>query len=66
MDTIAIMLTVLIGAVGYILQAYLAQRQEKSSGAQAREMHMHEQIRQREHEQMAAQIQRTDRWLDDG
>eukprot|EP01052_Picozoa_sp_SAG31_P020921 SAG31_NODE_1593_length_7811_cov_13.037215_10_plen_265_part_00 len=64
-DTIAIVASVLVGAAGYLVQAYTARRAEQSTAAQAQELHLHEQTRQREHEQMLAQIGRTDRWLDD-
>eukprot|EP01052_Picozoa_sp_SAG31_P004508 SAG31_NODE_187_length_20848_cov_22.521953_14_plen_271_part_00 len=64
-DTIAIVASVLIGAAGYLVQAYTARRAEQSTAAQAQELHLHEQTRQREHEQMLSQIGRTDRWLDD-
>ena len=64
-DTIAIVASVLVGAAGYLVQAYTARRAEQSTAAQAQELHLHEQTRQREHEQMLAQISRTDRWLDD-
>eukprot|EP01052_Picozoa_sp_SAG31_P008445 SAG31_NODE_427_length_15813_cov_13.679649_7_plen_293_part_00 len=64
-DTIAIVASVLVGAAGYLVQAYTARRAEQSTASQAQELHLHEQTRQREHEQMLAQIGRTDRWLDD-
>ena len=64
-DTIAIVASVLVGAAGYLVQAYTARRAEQSTAAQAQELHLHEQTRQREHEQMLSQIARTDRWLDD-
>eukprot|EP01052_Picozoa_sp_SAG31_P022456 SAG31_NODE_1786_length_7271_cov_6.872492_14_plen_250_part_00 len=64
-DTIAIVASVLVGAAGYLVQAYTARRAEQSTAAQAQELHLHEQTRQREHEQMLSQIGRTDRWLDD-
>ena len=64
MDTIAILLTVLVGAAGYAMQAYIAQRAERSSEGAAQELHVHEQEREREHLQVVAQIERTDRLLD--
>eukprot|EP01052_Picozoa_sp_SAG31_P047487 SAG31_NODE_9527_length_1263_cov_5.292955_1_plen_251_part_00 len=64
-DTIAIVASVLVGAAGYLVQAYTARRAEQSTAAQAQELHLHEQTRQREHEQMLSQIARADRWLDD-
>ena len=57
MDTIAIMLTVLVGMAGYAMQAYLAQRAERSLEAAAQELHVHEQEREREHRQVVAQDQ---------
>lgn len=45
--------------------AYLASRAERSAHEQTQEAHVAEMKRQREHEQMVAQIHRTDRWLDD-
>eukprot|EP01052_Picozoa_sp_SAG31_P005141 SAG31_NODE_222_length_19895_cov_34.907626_6_plen_256_part_00 len=65
MDTIAIVVSVLFGAGGYLIQAYTARRAEQSATSQEHERHLHEQTRQREHEQMLSQITRTDRWLDD-
>ena len=64
-DTIAIVASVLVGAAGYLVQAYTARRAEQSTAAQAQELHLQEQTRQREHEQMLSQIARADRWLDD-
>ena len=64
-DTIAIVASVLVGAAGYLVQAYTALRAEQSTAAQAQELHLREQTRQREHEQMLSQIARADRWLDD-
>eukprot|EP01052_Picozoa_sp_SAG31_P039916 SAG31_NODE_5648_length_2404_cov_2.372234_1_plen_319_part_00 len=64
-DTIAIVASVLVGAAGYLVQAYTARRAEQSTAAHAQELHLHEQTRQREHEQMLSQIARVDRWLDD-
>ena len=94
MDTIAIVLSVLVGAAGYLVQvdlpwgylvgfvpsciyalcvfcswfgpghwpqAYTARRAERTATEQARELHLSEQARQREHEQMLSQITRTDR-----
>eukprot|EP01052_Picozoa_sp_SAG31_P035525 SAG31_NODE_4300_length_3371_cov_8.759780_3_plen_216_part_01 len=57
-DTIAIVASVLVGAAGYLVQAYTARRAEQSTAAQAQELHLHEQTRQREHEQMLSQIAR--------
>eukprot|EP01052_Picozoa_sp_SAG31_P040683 SAG31_NODE_5954_length_2243_cov_3.423507_1_plen_440_part_00 len=64
-DAIAIVLSVLVGGVGYIMQAITARRAEHAKQAQDRENHFAEMRRQREHEQMVAQIKRTERWLDD-
>ena len=63
-DTIAIILTVLVGAAGYAMQAYIVHQAERSSEAAAQELHVHEQEREREHLQVVVQIERTDRWLD--
>jgi hypothetical protein len=100
MDTIAIVLSVLVGAAGYFVQggstelpgtrmfttahssglnciifaikwhlcvisAYTSRRAEHTAAKQAREMHISEMTRQREHEQMLAQITRTDRCVCD-
>eukprot|EP01052_Picozoa_sp_SAG31_P006603 SAG31_NODE_305_length_18002_cov_7.242808_3_plen_286_part_00 len=88
MDTVAIVLSVLVGAAGYVVQAYLAQKADQSAHEQAHEvreladccrsmlaatrsylqpgmqLHIAEMRRQREHEQMVAQINRTERWLE--
>ena len=42
LDTIAILLTVLVGTAGYAMQAYLAQRAEQNSAEQARALHTSE------------------------
>ena len=49
MDTVAIMLTVLVGAVGYAMQSYLAQRAEQNSAEKAQALHTSERQREREH-----------------
>ena len=64
-DTIAIVLTVLVGAAGSFVQAYTARRAEQAPVEQAREHHLTELKRQQGHQQMLAQTQRTDRWLDE-
>eukprot|EP01052_Picozoa_sp_SAG31_P022755 SAG31_NODE_1828_length_7159_cov_58.418980_5_plen_704_part_00 len=94
-DTIAILLSVLVGAAGYLVQvscrqqplagvfgmahtltpwhvcspldvqAYTARRAERSLAEQTQEQHARELAREREHEQMVAQIARTDRAVDD-
>ena len=58
-DTIAIMLTVLVGAVGYAMQAYIAQRAERSSEEAAQQLNVHEREREREHRMAVAQVSRT-------
>ena len=50
MDTVAIVLTVLVGTAGYVLQAYSARRAENSSAMEVHNLHVHELQRQREHE----------------
>ena len=50
MDTIAIVLTVLVGAAGYLLQALTARRAERAAADQAQKLHVHETTREREHE----------------
>ena len=64
MDTIAIVLTVLVSAAGYFVQALTSRRGERAAADEAQKLHISEQTRQREHEQMVAQIARTDRWLE--
>eukprot|EP01052_Picozoa_sp_SAG31_P024405 SAG31_NODE_2074_length_6511_cov_11.947754_1_plen_517_part_00 len=64
-DTIAIVLSVLVGAAGYLVQAYTSQRADRSLAEQAREQHAHELVQQRDHERLTAQIARTERWVDD-
>ena len=64
MDTVAIVLTVLVGAAGYFVQALTAWRRERAAAEEAQKLHVSEKTRQREHEQMVAQIARTDRWLE--
>eukprot|EP01052_Picozoa_sp_SAG31_P006932 SAG31_NODE_325_length_17671_cov_9.902743_13_plen_294_part_00 len=48
--------------MGYVVQAITAQRAQRATAEQASEQHVAEQNRQRSHEQMQAQIRRTDRW----
>jgi hypothetical protein len=64
-DTIAIALSVLVGAVGYMVQAWSTRKAERSAADRALELQHSELTRQREHEQMVAQIGRTERWLDE-
>eukprot|EP01052_Picozoa_sp_SAG31_P039184 SAG31_NODE_5382_length_2572_cov_64.320259_2_plen_526_part_00 len=63
-DTIAIVVSVLVGAAGYALQAHTARRAERAQEQQAQELHGAEQARQREHQMMTAQIERTHQALD--
>eukprot|EP01052_Picozoa_sp_SAG31_P000909 SAG31_NODE_28_length_32713_cov_39.100509_19_plen_352_part_00 len=63
-DAIAIVLSVLVGAAGYVIQAYTARRAERAQQQQAQELHTAEQARQREHQMATAQIERTHRALD--
>lgn len=49
----------------YVVQAYLAHQADQSAHERDHELHKAELQRQREHEQMIAQIKRTDHWLDD-
>eukprot|EP01052_Picozoa_sp_SAG31_P076900 SAG31_NODE_36226_length_315_cov_0.949074_1_plen_83_part_01 len=44
------------------MQAYTAQRAERSANEQANENHIAEQTRQREHEQLIGQIARVNRY----
>eukprot|EP01052_Picozoa_sp_SAG31_P027916 SAG31_NODE_2651_length_5296_cov_2.101770_7_plen_335_part_00 len=59
------MLSVLVGGAGYVLQAITARRAERVAQQHASQEHFAEMTRQREHEQMQAQILRTDAWLDE-
>eukprot|EP01052_Picozoa_sp_SAG31_P040710 SAG31_NODE_5965_length_2234_cov_75.918970_1_plen_422_part_00 len=63
-DTIVIVVSVLVGAAGYILQAHTARRAERAQEQQTQELHSAEQARQREHQMMTAQIERTHQALD--
>jgi hypothetical protein len=63
-DTIAIALTVLVGVTGDMVQAWSTRRAERSAADRALELQHSELTRQREYEQMVAQIGRTERWLD--
>ncbi len=60
-DTIAIVLTVLVGAIGYFVQAYTSRRAELTAKALASDQHLADVMRERDHEQLKAQIARTDR-----
>ena len=50
MDTIAIVLTVLVGAAGYPVHAITARRAERAAALQANELYFSELTRHREHE----------------
>ena len=63
-DTFAIVLSVLVGVAGYILQAYTARRSERSQAQQALQSHAAEQERDRGHQMMTAQIERIHQSLD--
>eukprot|EP01052_Picozoa_sp_SAG31_P036080 SAG31_NODE_4448_length_3222_cov_34.014089_3_plen_536_part_00 len=63
-DTVAIVLSVLVGAVGYVLQAHTARRAERAQEQQAQQLQAAEQARQREHQMVTAQIERTHQALD--
>ena len=63
-DTIAIVLSVLVGVAGYIIQAYTARRSERSQAQQALDSHAAEQERDRGHQMMTAQIERIHQSLD--
>ena len=45
MDTIAIVLTVLVGAAGYVVQALTARRGERAAADEAQKLHISEQTR---------------------
>jgi hypothetical protein len=64
-DTLAIALSVLVGAAGSMVQAWSTRRAERSAADRALDLQHSELTRQREHEQMVAQIGRTERWLDE-
>eukprot|EP01052_Picozoa_sp_SAG31_P003482 SAG31_NODE_135_length_23206_cov_25.707967_6_plen_295_part_00 len=64
MDTLAIVFSVLVGAAGYLVQAYTARRAQEANAIQARQAQHAEQTREREHEQLLSQIQRSGRWLE--
>eukprot|EP01052_Picozoa_sp_SAG31_P050022 SAG31_NODE_11227_length_1052_cov_0.806925_1_plen_264_part_00 len=65
LDTIAIALSVLVGAAGYIIQAYSARQADQAAEVRQQELQISETRRQREHEQMLAQIHRTERIVDE-
>ena len=65
MDTIAIVLSVLVGAAGYVVQAHTARRAERATAAQLHEQQEADASQERLHQQRVAQIDRTNRWLDD-
>ena len=63
-DAFAIVLSVLVGVAGYILQAYTARRSERSQAQQALQSHAAEQERDRRHQMRTAQIERIHQSLD--
>ena len=50
LDTVAIVLSLLVGAAGYLVQAYTARRAERTTQENQHEMNFAETTRQREHE----------------
>eukprot|EP01052_Picozoa_sp_SAG31_P000787 SAG31_NODE_23_length_33717_cov_17.863585_7_plen_318_part_00 len=59
------MLSVFVGAAGYIIQAISARKADQAAEARQHELQQAETRRDREHEQMQAQIKRTERIVDD-
>eukprot|EP01052_Picozoa_sp_SAG31_P024105 SAG31_NODE_2027_length_6639_cov_10.777676_8_plen_353_part_00 len=59
------MFSVLVGAVGYLVQAHTARRAERAAAEAAQEQQVADTARERLHQQMASQIRRIDRALDD-
>ena len=49
-STVAIVLTVLVGSAGYLVQALTARRGERVAADEAQKLHVAEATRQREHE----------------
>eukprot|EP01052_Picozoa_sp_SAG31_P025734 SAG31_NODE_2276_length_6028_cov_44.362287_2_plen_464_part_00 len=64
-DTLAIVLSVMVGAAGYLIQALTARRAQQVAAETAQEQQVADEARERLHQQMAAQIKRIDRSLDD-
>eukprot|EP01052_Picozoa_sp_SAG31_P048961 SAG31_NODE_10497_length_1131_cov_2.211240_1_plen_171_part_10 len=62
---LAIVFSVLVGALGYLVQAYTARRAERATAEAAQEQQVADAARERLHQQMVAQIKRIDRALDD-
>lgn len=60
-ETIAIALSVLVGTIGYVVQGYTSRRAELAAKTLAAEQQLADKVREREHEQLKAQIARTDR-----
>eukprot|EP01052_Picozoa_sp_SAG31_P009785 SAG31_NODE_523_length_14545_cov_4.805067_2_plen_314_part_00 len=54
----------MVGAAGYLVQAYTARRAEKAAAVAAQEQRTADTTKERLHQQMAAQIRRIDRVLD--
>eukprot|EP01052_Picozoa_sp_SAG31_P000550 SAG31_NODE_16_length_36206_cov_27.355728_19_plen_504_part_00 len=65
-DTIAIVLSMMVGTIGYLVQAYTARRAERAAADTAQEERQADAAKERLHHQMAAQIKRIDRALDEG
>eukprot|EP01052_Picozoa_sp_SAG31_P024346 SAG31_NODE_2064_length_6532_cov_3.118918_5_plen_491_part_00 len=64
-DTIAIVASILVGAAGYLVQAWTARRAELAAAAAAQEQRVAEAGRERLQQQMTAQIKRSERSLDE-
>lgn len=65
LDSIIIMLSVVLGIAGYILQAWSSQRANAAAAELSHKNQLSDTRRQREHEQMVFQMHRTERWMDE-
>ena len=62
--SIAIILTALLGLVGYLFNANIARKARMAEAENQHKARLAEAENQRKHQQMLAQMERTNRWLD--
>ena len=64
-DTIAIVLSVIVGVCGYLLQAWTSDKASQHAGDLQREHDQQARDTQVEQDRTQAQVRRTERWVDD-
>eukprot|EP01052_Picozoa_sp_SAG31_P014246 SAG31_NODE_877_length_11303_cov_18.744556_6_plen_237_part_00 len=64
-DTVAVVLSVLLGVGGYLIQAWSSSKGNRHAAELQREHEEVARLRQQDHERALAQMRRTDRWVND-